>query len=376
MRIKATQQISPKAAAAVILGALIVIQVFWWRGLVMKEKPADGGPQGGGGGPPGKAPPILPGREDVRTDTMSGGLDAGDADGSGAVARFDNPVGLTIDAQGNLYVADSKNHRIRRVAPNGVTATVAGGAPGFADGPAAKAQFQTPCGVAVAPNGVLYVADTGNHRIRRIQDGQVTTLAGGAPGFADGQGNAVRFNMPCALTYIGGATPALYVADALNRRVRILSLTGQTLGSRDNSAMPTAALDVPLAVRAGLLAPNGAPKAVPMELNGLEAKQEEFMLRRPLAICPTPGGLFAIDAKNNGVFYVSEGRAELLAGRCLPQAVLSGWQDQRGNRAFFGRLGGIAADGKGRIYVCDTGNNVIRRIFLPEGWITGRGTQP
>lgn len=385
MRLKATQQISPKAAAGVILGVLVLVQAFWWKGLVVKDKPPlVNGPMGGGPGPPDIGPPLLSGRENVHTDTLSGGAEPGDADGSGTVARFDSPVGLAIDAQSNLYVADSKNHRIRRVTPNGVTTTLAGSAPGFADGSVDKAQFQMPCGVAVAPNGAVYVADTGNHRIRRIQDGQVTTLAGGASGFADGQGSAVRFNMPCSITYVGGGTPSLRIADALNKRVRILSLTGQILGSVANPNLPTAALDDTLAIKAGLLAPGGLPKTLPIALNRLNGRPlstsptnpERFQIRRPLAIFPAPGGLFTIDANHNGVFYVSEGNAELLAGRCMPASLVSGWEDHKGSRTYFGRLGGIASDGKGHIYVCDTGNNTIRRVFLPEGWTNERGTQP
>lgn len=365
MKLKASQQISPRAAAGVILGVLVLVQALWWKFLVVKEKPVNSRMMGGGGGPPQMGPPTLAGLDEVVTTTLSGGLEAGDADGTGVTARFDAPVGLAIDAQGTLYVADSKNHRIRAVSPQGKTTTVAGSVAGFADGDASHARFQTPCGVAVAPDGTLFVADTGNHRIRRIQKGQVTTLAGGSAGYAGGQGSVVRFNMPCSITYVGGATPTLLVADALNRRVRILNLAGQVVGERDNSNVPTAAIDTASAVQARLLAPGGMPASVPMNLHGATVDQAQFVTHRPLATCPAKEGLFVIDANHNGVFYVSEGRAELLAGRATPKAFLSGWNDQKGAHTFFGRLGGIATDGKGHIYVSDTGNNMIRCLTIP-----------
>jgi len=115
---KATQQVSPKVTAAVILIVLVVIQVAWWRGLVMKPK-STGGPMGGGGGPHLSGPPTLIGRKDVQVDTFAGAVEPGDADGPGHQARFDTPVGLAVDSQGSLYVADSRNNRIRRITPQG-----------------------------------------------------------------------------------------------------------------------------------------------------------------------------------------------------------------------------------------------------------------
>ena len=121
---------------------------------------------------------------------LAGG-EEGFRDGAGAQAAFNTPSGIALDRHGNLYVADTGNHAIRKITTNGTVTTLAGsGIAGSADGKGALAQFNGPVGVAVDAEGVVYVADTYNDRIRRIApDGTVSTLAGGsAPGFMDGQG--------------------------------------------------------------------------------------------------------------------------------------------------------------------------------------------
>ena len=111
--------------------------------------------------------------------TVAGNGQPGDADGKGAAARFNGPVGVAVDDAGVLYVADTYNDRIRRIAPDGTVTTIAGGTrPGDADGVGLAAAFDTPSGIAVTTDGTLFVADTGNEAIRRIgTDGSVTTVA-------------------------------------------------------------------------------------------------------------------------------------------------------------------------------------------------------
>ena len=100
--------------------------------------------------------------------TTFAGSSAGDDDGTGTAAKFYWPRGLAIDSSGNVYVADTNNHRIRKISPAGVVTTFAGSSSGDDDGALAAAKFNQPHGVAVDSSGNVYVGDFGNHRIRKI----------------------------------------------------------------------------------------------------------------------------------------------------------------------------------------------------------------
>lgn len=160
----------------------------------------------------------------------------GSVDGPGNVARFNEPTGLDIDTEGNLYVGDIDNHTVRKVTPAGFVTTIGGtpGRAGFLDGPAATSRFAYPAGVAVDRVGNVYVSDTGNYLIRRITpDGLVTTVAGlrSISGTQDGTGKTARFNFPTDLRV--DTTGALYVVDTRNNRIRVgrpaLNLQQQSL---------------------------------------------------------------------------------------------------------------------------------------------------
>lgn len=161
--------------------------------------------------------------------TLAGESSIGSADGAGRAARFFNPSGVAVDSAGNLFVADTGNHTIRKVTPAGVVSTFAG-TPGFngsADGPGNTARFRDPEGVAADDDGNLLVADAGNNTIRKITpDGVVTTLAGkaGAFGSADGIGVDALFNHPNALTI--DAADNVFVVDSWNETIRKISGAG------------------------------------------------------------------------------------------------------------------------------------------------------
>src|SRR5207253_11471536 len=123
----------------------------------------------------------------------------GYADGAARAARFADPFGIVVGADGSLYVADAgESNRIRKVSPRGEVTTLAGGREGFADGAGAAASFNTPSALALDASGNLYVADTGNNRVRKVTpEGLVTTLAGeGASGFVEGPAAQARFDAP------------------------------------------------------------------------------------------------------------------------------------------------------------------------------------
>jgi sugar lactone lactonase YvrE len=153
----------------------------------------------------------------------------GETDGDGAAARFNSPNGVTVDAAGNLYVADTYNDTIRKVTPGGVVTTLAGstGISGATDLTGINALFNQPYGVAVDTSGNVYVADTANSTIRKITPvGVVTTLAGvaGIAGLGNGTGSSVLFNQPRGLVVDG--TGNLTIADTGNGAIRRLAPDG------------------------------------------------------------------------------------------------------------------------------------------------------
>jgi len=158
---------------------------------------------------------------------LAGNGTRGSADGIGSAASFNVPEDVALDATGNVYVADFSNNKVRKISPQGVVTTFAGsGERGSMDGPAATASFDQPTCVTVDATGNVYVAEVGN-KIRKISpNGVVTTLAGsGAPGAADGLSTAASFYIPEGLAL--DAASNLYVADYGNNRIRKITPKGE-----------------------------------------------------------------------------------------------------------------------------------------------------
>jgi sugar lactone lactonase YvrE len=158
--------------------------------------------------------------------TFAGAAAAEDANSSVSSVSFSLPSGVAVDNSGNIYVADTDNHAIRKIAPDGVASLLAGvpGKSGSADGPRSAARFYYPKGLAVDNAGNVYVADTANHTIRKITaDGVVTTLAGlaGSIGYSDGEGGTARFYYPSGIATDRSGN--LYVADTFNSTLRFIN---------------------------------------------------------------------------------------------------------------------------------------------------------
>jgi sugar lactone lactonase YvrE len=153
---------------------------------------------------------------------------AGSQDGTGSNARFNQPTGVAIDGAGNLYVADTGNAMVRKITQDGVVSTLAGSAArGNQDGVGSAASFKAPTGIALDGAGNLYVADAFNATIRKITSaGSVSTLAGmaGSWGDADGAGSAARFNYPSGVTVDTAGN--VYVADTYNDTIRKIDSSG------------------------------------------------------------------------------------------------------------------------------------------------------
>eukprot|EP00397_Hematodinium_sp_SG-2012_P022318 GEMP01023113.1.p1 GENE.GEMP01023113.1~~GEMP01023113.1.p1 ORF type:complete len:645 (+),score=190.48 GEMP01023113.1:250-2184(+) len=158
---------------------------------------------------------------------VAGDGQRGYVDGDAHKARFNEPTGIAVSCSGDMYVADKGNHCIRKIdAHTGMVSTVAGnGKAGWRDGDASTAQFNHPFAVTIADDGWMYVSDEGNECIRKMDpvDGCVVTVAGtGIAGFCDGEGNMAQFDDPGGLTF--GNDGVLYVADFMNDCIRAISL--------------------------------------------------------------------------------------------------------------------------------------------------------
>jgi FG-GAP-like repeat/NHL repeat len=276
--------------------------------------------------------------------TVAGAAGAtGGLDGTGSSARFYNPSGLAVDQVGNIYVADSNNDTIRKIAPDGDVTTLAGLAqvPGSANGVGTNAKFFGPSGPAVDSLGNIYVADSGNDTIRRITpDGNVTTFAGtpsNSVGSSDGTGTMARFYSPSSV-----ATDSMgnvYVGDG-NATIRKITSAGV------------------VSTLAGTAGNWGA-------LDGTGGSAEFYGGSSGIAV-DRSGNVYVADTNNHTIRKITPGGVvTTLAGL----AQNSGSTDGSGSAARFHFPNGVAVDGEGTVYVADTGNNTIRKIS-PAGVVT------
>jgi hypothetical protein len=190
---------------------------------------------------------VTPGGA-VTTLAGTAGPDGGSADGTGSAASFNVPVGIAVDSDGTLYVADQRNNTIRKVSAAGAVTTLAGSPPpmppGSADGTGADARFSAPTGVAVDNSGNVYVADGSNNTIRKVTPaGVVTTLAGlaGRNGSTDATGDMARFNFPSGVAVDGMGN--VYVADEINCTIRKVTPDGAVSTLAGSSGSPPSSMD-------------------------------------------------------------------------------------------------------------------------------------
>lgn len=267
--------------------------------------------------------------------TFAGSGLTGSTDGIGTAASFNRPMGLAIDASGNLFVADGTNCKIRKITSSGVVTTLAGsGSVGSADGTGTAASFYLPTGVAVDASGNVYVADMYNHKIRKITAaGVVTTLAGiGSSGDVDGAGTVAKFTMPTGVAV--DASGNIYVADSGTYKIRKITPAG-VVSTFAGTGSPGSADGT------GTAASFNYPFGVVLDGSG---------------------NLYISDQYNHKVRKItSAGVVTTLAGTGSAGSV-----DGTGATASFNLNAGIAIDSNSALYLADKNNHKIRKIYVPE----------
>lgn len=274
----------------------------------------------------------------VTVSTFAGSGQRGSTDGIGTSASFNKPIGIAIDAAGNLIVVDQLNALIRKISPATVVTTLAGnGFPGFADGQGTTAQISYAYGVAVDASGYAYLADFNNNRIRKISPtGLVTTFAGsGQTGATNGNVNTASFYGPTDVAL--DASGNVYVADNYNNIIRKITPDGMV----------------------STLAGSGTPG----NANG-KGTAASFYSPGGLAV-DAAGNVYVGDAINNMIRKITpQGVVTTFAGSGQPGSV-----DGRGTGASFSLPYGLAFDASGNLIVADYGNNKIRKVS-PQGVVT------
>jgi len=263
--------------------------------------------------------------------TYWGTGERGNRDGAEGVGRFNQAIAMLREPSGAILIADTQNHSIRRLLPNGELTTVAGnGVAGFVEGPAAESQFNWPGALAQDPAGNIYIADRDNHSIRKLSPtGEVSTLAGnGSPGRDNGLGPAASFNGPMGLTY--GPDDLLYVADTGNHLIRTVSLSGEV-----------------------------ASFAGTGQAGSREGQREQTEFQGPNALAfDSQGNLFVIDRFNHRIQVITlAGDVVTLAGDGEP--VL---RDGVGREASFAYPYHLVVSPTGTVYIADYSNHAIRQL--------------
>ncbi|HZS06765.1 MAG TPA: hypothetical protein VFD58_18150 [Blastocatellia bacterium] len=279
----------------------------------------------------------------IITTFAGSGLIGSEGDGGPATAAsLNEPQGLAVDAAGNVYIADTLNHRVRRVTPAGVISTFAGtGAEGFSGdgGAAASALLSSPLGLAMDGAGDLYIADSGNHRVRKvtISSGVITTVAGGGYGFGGNNGPATEalFKFPSSLVFDQNGN--LYIADTGNYVIRKVTPSGLITTAAGTG-------------QSGFSGDGGAATAARISEVGGPAVDGQ-------------GNLYASDRYNQRVRRITTaGMIMTLAGNGTSRFDDFGAAAGDALAAQLNGPTGLAVDPTGRLYIADTGNHRVLAV--------------
>jgi sugar lactone lactonase YvrE len=277
-----------------------------------------------------------------KVSTFAGSGNAKFADGTGTNASFYSPSGVAVDSSGNLYVADTGNNRIRKITTQGSVSTIAGSAAGYTDGSGANASFNLPTGLVIDSSNNIYICDLHNNRIRVMNSsGSVSTFAGnGNYGFADGTGLNTSFYSPMSIAI--DSSNNIYVADHNNNRIRKIT---------PNAVVTT-------------IAGNGTPSFA--DGNGTNAS---FYYPSGIVI-DSSNNIYVADTGNNRIRKINtQGVVSTIAGSGTASYI-----DGSGVNAQFYLPTGITLDSSGNLYVTDYNNQVIRTISTSGTVTTLAGT--
>ncbi len=335
---------------------------------------------------------IPPGDESTPfyiVETLAGSKAKGHEDGPAAEASFNWPTGVAVAADGTVYVADFSNNLIRMITPDGaLVETVAGSIEGgYVDGPAEDSLISGPDNISIDEEDNIYIADANNFLVRKLSmGGVVSTIAGdNVSGFTDGKPEKARFGYPTGIAY-DGSEKKLYIADRRNHSVRMIELGSGRVSTIAGNGVPGKAdgwgilshLKEPISLAAS---PDGSiyvadsgnhairkiskDGSVTTFAGGKGAGYRDGVGADALFFWPTgiavdkEGNIFVCDSKNNKIRRITpSGVVSTVAGN-----IISGSIDGLGMKASFNFPTGIAVDDSGRIYVADSGNNLIRKII-------------
>ncbi len=308
------------------------------------------------------------------------GSTQGDSNGTGTAAQFSLPNDIVIDATGNMYVSDVFNNKIRKITPAGLVSTFAGSTEGDQDGTGSNAKFKNPRGIAIDASGIIYVADTGNNKIKKITTaGVVSTFVGSVAGDLNATGTNARLYGPWGLVFDSSGT--LYVSDINNNKIKKISLigvvsnfAGSTEGDQDGAgtvAKFTTLRGLAIDAQGNIyVADAGNHKIKKITFTGsvstfVGSTVGDFNATGTTAKLDTPIGL-AFDSSGN--LFVSEFGNHKIK-KITPLGIVStvagtsiGFADGLSTVAKFNNPIGLAFNSNGNLIVCDWGNNLIRKI--------------
>ena len=272
--------------------------------------------------------------------TLAGSTMAGYQDGPSGSALFNNPSNIALDSQGNIFLSDSGNNVIRKIATDGMVITVAGSTlAGYQDGLSGSALFSSPSGIAIDSQDDIFVSDSGNNVIRKITTvGMVITVAGSTMGgYQDGITSSALFNRPSNIFF---RKNKIFVSDSGNNAIReinlgtdmVTTLAGSTLAGYQDGLSGSALFNNP----AGL-------------------------------VIDSQGNIFVSDSGNNVIRKIATD--ELVS--TVAGTTLGGYQDGSSGSASFNNPTGLGIDSQGKLIIVDSGNSILRTISLDTTGGTG-----